>query len=223
MPSAIRQSDVDRLYEIVEHLDKAPFDLLIETRGGDTDASEAMISVLMTARHPFRAIVPNSAKSNGTLLCLAAEALVMGPTSELGPIEPLIDSIPATALLEEKGKNGDFDLLRFHARHSMAQTKKVAERALKFRMLSNAKRERDCAKIIKALCGRVSFPSHGSVIDADQAEEIGLSVLKLDGNDEIWKRIWLLYCMLRHDTHSRGIQKVFETNYISLSVLNGEL
>lgn len=221
MKSSINQADVDRLYEVVMEVDTAPFDLMIETRGGDTDAAEAMISVLMSAKHKFRAIIPNTAKSNGTLLCLASEELVMGPTSELGPIEPLVENIPAS-FFSSTETDKDYAVLKFHAEHALNQTKVVAARALKYCMLKGAEQQEKIQSVIEALCGRVHFPSHGSVIDASQAEELGLNVTYLRNNDDIWSRIWLLYCMLRHDTQIRNIQKVFENRRISLSVLNGE-
>lgn len=224
-PSRINQGDVDRLYDIVQDLDTEPFDLIVETRGGETDAAEAMISLLMSTKHSFRAIVPNRAKSNGTLLCLAAERLVMGPTSELGPIEPIVlDEIPATALVNfNTNGDRDLDIAKFHATHALEQTKLVAKRALRHKMCSDINRFDDASlvTIIDALCGRVKFPSHGSVIDAEQASDLGLAVTRLDKNDEIWNRVWLLYCMLRHDAELRNLQKIFETKKVSIAVLNG--
>ena len=43
-------------------------------------------------------IVANGAKNNGTLLALAARSIVMGATSELGPIEPFLNGIPCSIL-----------------------------------------------------------------------------------------------------------------------------
>ncbi|WP_186458484.1 SDH family Clp fold serine proteinase [Neorhizobium alkalisoli] len=225
MQSGITTSDVDRLHELVSDIDHAPFDLIVETQGGETDAAEAMISVLLAAKHPFRAIVPNRAKSNGTLICLASEAIVMGPPSELGPIEPLLDGkIPVTAIIGKSipGGEGDdpesaFNINKFHAVHALRQTESVGRYALKQGMLKDSAGDIDEA--IKNLCGRHKFPSHGSVIDATQAEEIGLKIVRLSSDDDLWQRIWLLYCMLMHDTKLRNIRKVFESKKVSLSVL----
>lgn len=223
--SQINQGDVDRLYEVIQDLDTGPFDLLVETRGGETDAAEAMISVLMQTKHPFRAIIPNRAKSNGTLICLAAECLMMGPTSELGPIEPMVQkNIPASALLDiVSDGDQELDVARFHAKHAMDQTKQVAKRALRHKMCADpaAFSDDDLTEIIDALCGRTRFPSHGSVIDATQAAELRLRVQAVDKTDPVWERVWLLYCMLRHDAELRNLQKVFETRKVSMSVVSG--
>ncbi|WP_425515518.1 SDH family Clp fold serine proteinase [Microvirga antarctica] len=61
-----------------------PVDLLIETNGGETDSTEAVIAILQNRLSDLRVIAANAAKSNGTLICLAAKKIVMGPSSELG-------------------------------------------------------------------------------------------------------------------------------------------
>ena len=71
-----------------------PVDLLLETIGGATDATESLVSLLRNITDNFRVIVADSAKSNGTLLGLASKSIVMGAASELGPIEPLVQGIP---------------------------------------------------------------------------------------------------------------------------------
>jgi hypothetical protein len=49
--------------------------------------------------------------------------------------------------------------------------------------------------VVEALTSRRQYHSHGSVIDADEAERLGLQVLKLSIDDELWQRLWLLRCM----------------------------
>jgi ClpP class serine protease len=68
----IRGQDVAFIAELLNDVGGSPIDLLIQTPGGETAATEAIISVLQNTVSDFRAIVPNAAKSNGTLLCLAA-------------------------------------------------------------------------------------------------------------------------------------------------------
>jgi hypothetical protein len=71
------------------HVDN--LDLLLHTTGGSGDAAEKFVE--MCRRHcknQFRVIVPNMAKSAGTLIALGADAILMGYCSELGPIDPQI-------------------------------------------------------------------------------------------------------------------------------------
>ena len=72
----------------------APADLLIETAGGWTDATEKIASLLQDLLPDLRVIIPCRAKSNGTMLALVGRQILMGPTSELGPADPFIQLAP---------------------------------------------------------------------------------------------------------------------------------
>lgn len=79
---------------IVELLHNVPrdsnIDFLLHTGGGDIDATEKIVSMLRTTvgKGRLRIIVPDFAKSAGTLIALAADKIVMSDSSELGPIDP---------------------------------------------------------------------------------------------------------------------------------------
>lgn len=64
-------------------------DLILNSPGGQPEIAEKIITTL---RHyyddDFRVIVPEFAKSAATIVCLGADAIVMGFCSELGPIDP---------------------------------------------------------------------------------------------------------------------------------------
>lgn len=64
-------------------------DLILNSPGGQPEVAEKIITTL---RHyyddDFRVIVPEIAKSAGTIVCLGADAILMGYCSELGPIDP---------------------------------------------------------------------------------------------------------------------------------------
>lgn len=87
--------------ELLGDISTEAVDILIQTPGGFTTATEALISLVQSTAPEFRAIIPKAAKSNGTLLCLAAKSIVMGVTSELGPIEPLFNGLPCSILIQD--------------------------------------------------------------------------------------------------------------------------
>lgn len=67
-------------------------DLMISTNGGDVDAALRIVH-LLRKRVPggrLRAVIPNTAKSAGTLVAIGMDRIVMSDTSELGPIDPLL-------------------------------------------------------------------------------------------------------------------------------------
>lgn len=69
-----------------------PVDLVLHTPGGDIDQAERLVLLCRKKVGDGRLLViePNSAKSAGTLMCLAADEIVMGSPSELGPIDAQI-------------------------------------------------------------------------------------------------------------------------------------
>ena len=65
---------------------------MLHTPGGDIDAAEKLITMVRThvGNGHLRIIVPDFAKSAGTLMALGADMILMSDTSELGPIDPQI-------------------------------------------------------------------------------------------------------------------------------------
>lgn len=66
-------------------------DLMLNSPGGSGETAEKIVEMCRDhCRKEFRVIVPNYAKSAGTLISLGADRVVMGYLSELGPIDPQI-------------------------------------------------------------------------------------------------------------------------------------
>jgi len=196
-----------------------PADLLIETAGGWTDAAEKIASLLRTLLPDLRVIVPCRAKSNGTMLALVGKQILMGPTSELGPSDPFIqiapnNMVPAQFLVNAQGVDPIISQL---ADHAIKQTRQLASTLLSTGMLKDCTADA-ITKVVEALTSRQQYYSHGSVIDAAEADRLGLKVLKFDAEDELWQRIWLLRCMYEFDASRVGALKIFEGPSLSNSL-----
>ena len=212
----IDQRDVALMAELLGDVGRKPVDLLLETNGGQTDATEALISMMKEVTDDLRVIVVNAAKSNGTLLCLAARSIVMGATSELGPIEPSINNIPCTILSSPEIAAQNFPLHKFGV-YALKQTTALAKKLLESGMMAKAKPE-DVEVVVTALSGRDVYHSHGSVIDCKEAGRLGLNVEYLAPEDELWQRLWLLYCMYDHDGRRDRHLKIFEGAAVSTAI-----
>ena len=214
----IHPSDDAFMAEVLRPVQGQPYDLLLETNGGYTDATEKMVAQLRSCNMDFRVIVPRRAKSNGTLVALASTQIVMGPASELGPIDPNVvlnpqQAVPAHFLLQIP--NADPVLLQ-SALNAVMQTKKLATSLLQTGMMAADSAE--VSNVVEQLATRNHFHSHGSVIDAAEATRLRLSVLSLGADHELWRRIWLLRCLYAHDIRKNGLVKVFEGARISNSL-----
>lgn len=207
--SDINDDDPIYITELLSDVAKDdPVDLMIETNGGKTDSTEAIISILQNRLSDLRVIVANAAKSNGTLICLAANTILMGASSELGPIDPHLNGIPCTVLSQPQVAVSNFPLQQL-AELGLKQTRKLATRLLKNGMLSNLS-DQQIEVVVNSLATRDTYFSHGSTIDHGEATALGLRVDALPAEDPIWRRIWLLYTMYDFDTRRDGYIKVFE-------------
>ncbi|TLF56206.1 hypothetical protein FE391_39780, partial [Nonomuraea sp. KC401] len=81
------------LYECLRGRERTErIDLVLFTSGGDVDATRRIALLLREHADRLTVLVPDHAESAGTLLCLAADELVLGPMAQLGPIDPHVSA-----------------------------------------------------------------------------------------------------------------------------------
>ncbi len=211
---------VDILDDVAQDSD---LDLLLHTPGGDVDQAERIVLLCRkrVGNGSLRVVVPDSAKSAGTLIAIAADAIVMGEPSELGPIDPQVTITtakgepmvrPAQSFLDGldsivKGAGDELSAAYFplldkldpalidFCRKALLRSEQFAEKFLTKYMLNG-----DPAKakeVAHALNNVEEHLSHGAVIDADRALEMGLKVELLAHDNDLWQAYWRLYCEMR--------------------------
>lgn len=215
--SGIEAGDLSFFVELLTDIEPGePVDLMIETDGGVTDATEAIVSLLQNTFTDLRIVVANAAKSNGTLICLAAKEIVMGPPSQLGPIDPSLNGIPCTILAQSDFAAVNYPLHQL-AILALRQTRKLAETLLADGMMKGVD-PTEIVRVALALGSRDTYFSHGSTIDHREASQLGLKVLALTAEDPVWQRIWLLYTMYDFDVRRDRYLKIFEGHGRSTAV-----
>jgi len=89
--NSIASDDVAPMGSILQSLDGPEvIDLIIHSPGGDGNTAEKIVDMCRAYLPPggqFNVIVPNKAKSAATLIALGADNIIMGYSSELGPID----------------------------------------------------------------------------------------------------------------------------------------
>lgn len=98
--NSLVKGDSDKIYNAVTGFnEKKPILLVLYSRGGSA-ASAYLIGKLCReyAKDEFHVAVPRFAKSAATMICCAANNIHMGSLSELGPIDPQINGLPALGL-----------------------------------------------------------------------------------------------------------------------------
>jgi len=152
-----------------------PIDLILHTPGGLVLA--AMQIARAVEAHPGKVtvFVPVYAMSGGTLIALAADEIVLGEFSVLGPIDPQIAGFPAASIVrvaKSKPVEHIFDLtlvLADMGEKALAQVKRGAVELLTPR-LDQASAE----KLAEKLAG--GHWTHDYALTAHEASELGLPV-----------------------------------------------
>lgn len=80
--------------------DDMPIDIIIHTPGGLVLSAEQIALALNRHKAKVRIFVPHYAMSGGTLLCLAADEVIMDENAVLGPVDPQVGEYPATSILK---------------------------------------------------------------------------------------------------------------------------
>lgn len=94
------KSDADHIYSAATKFsDRKPILLVLYSTGGMIDSAYLIGKLCREySSDKFIVTIPRQAKSAATLICCAADEIHMGSLSELGPIDPQIDQLPALGL-----------------------------------------------------------------------------------------------------------------------------
>lgn len=91
--SSLADDGLRVLYECLRKTGRTDrLDLVLSTGGGSVSTARQIALLLREYSGHLTILVPYRARSAGTLLCLSADTLVLGPMAELGPIDSQISS-----------------------------------------------------------------------------------------------------------------------------------
>jgi len=235
----IHRDDILGVVDLLRNVGRnCDLDLLLHTAGGNIDPAEKLASIIRTTvgTGSFRVIIPDFAKSAGTLMALAADRIVMSDSSELGPIDPqivlndghgnfiqhsVLSYLAAYRTHSEAlqrnpsdvaaqimmGKLNPETVKLFDSARIRAQ--KLAEKHLNRWMFQ--KEKGNFTQIAADLMDVERWQSHGQMIGWKDAQEMGLLVEYLDSESPDWRPYWQLYCHQRLTVKDR--QKLFESEH----------
>ena len=103
LQTEINDEDKNGFMMAVHKLDKSKgLDLILHTPGGRIDATESIVNYLHKKfSKDIRAIVPQIAMSAGTMMACSCKKIFMADHSNLGPIDPHLNGIPAKGVVDE--------------------------------------------------------------------------------------------------------------------------
>lgn len=107
-PTSIDYSDILPFSDQLSNLSSENIDIILETPGGLAEVVEDLVKLVRNKHKNVGIIVPGTAKSAGTIFSMAADEILMGELSALGPIDAQIVSngkrFSADAFLEGLNK-----------------------------------------------------------------------------------------------------------------------
>lgn len=205
------------LYKQLKKIGPTPkIDLILHSYGGTVDTPYKVVMLIREFCQEFSIIVPFAAKSAASMLVLGADEVIMGPLSELGPIDPLVKHpvykdilVPVQAvwhcfdyLQRSITTSGDPEVVSFLAtpmlnkldpwligdyEKTIKASRQYAEILMSNYMFKDSPERIE--RVARALTE--GYFSHGYPIGHQEAKELGLNVTVAQG--ELWEVIWNLY------------------------------
>lgn len=199
--NSLVKGDSDKIYDAVTKFsEKKPILLILYSRGGSA-ASAYLIGKLCReySTSEFHVAVPRFAKSAATMICCAANNIHMGSLSELGPIDPQINGLPAlglknsvehiaelvkihpeSALMFAEYLNKSLSLINLGYYERVAESaQQYAEKLLQTHSQNLKRPEREIAEELV-----YKYKDHGFVIDRAEAQNIfGDDVIKSNSEE----------------------------------------
>ena len=106
-PSAlsVSQDDIQGFMASLHNLKGKELDLILHSPGGSLEAADQIVQYLRAKYDHLRVIIPQNAMSAATMIACAADEIVMGKHSAIGPIDPQMQfgqmSVPAHTILAD--------------------------------------------------------------------------------------------------------------------------
>lgn len=204
---SITEEDLQGFMEVVHGLRNKQLDIILHSPGGSPVATEAVVKYLRKKFENIRVIVPQGAMSAGTMLACAADTIVLGKHSFLGPIDPQfilqtqlgVRMVPAQAILDQfemakqECKNAQ-NLgpwlpilsqygpgLLIECKNAIALSKKLVKDWLSQYMFHAQRRASYKASIVaRSLADHKEYKSHGRHLNRDDCKNLGLVIEDLE-------------------------------------------
>ena len=218
-------------------------ELLLHTSGGNVDIAEKLMRLVRSRvgqDAEIRVIVPDFAKSAGTVMVLGADCVVMSDSSELGPIDPQMEFPDSHGNVRLHSVQTYLDAYEEHYRIISENPDNVASKIMLGKIdpdtvtlcqavIARARQSAEyllmhgmfrkggnITQTVSKLLGTKRWLSHSQMISWADANdpEIGLIVEYLRQDDDLWQAYWRLYCLQRLAIEDHQ-KKLYESDRVS--------
>jgi len=231
--------DVQGFMEVVSNAKEGELDLIIHSPGGTAEAAESIMEYLRQRFEHIRVFIPIAAMSAATMMALAADEIVMGQQSQLGPIDPQfiiatpegIRSSPAKAILNQFELAKEeckvptnlaawTPILRTYSPGLLTQchdSQRLASNIvagwLERHMFAGEEAAATQAKeVAEWFADYESFNSHSRRVGREQAREKGVKIANLEDDHELQDALLSVHHATMHTFATTGTLKIIENH-----------
>ena len=237
-------SDLDKngFMNAVNGLDrKKGLDLFLHTPGGDFAATESIVDYLYQMfGTDIRCFIPQLSMSGGTMIACACKEIFMGKESNIGPIDPQYNGIPAHGVLAEfqealeSIKNDPASIPiwqtiigKYHptfigeCRNAISLASDIVEKWLLRGMLKgNTSASATARNIVTKLNNHADTKMHARHIHSDEAKKFGLKITMLEEDDKLQDIVLTIHHAYMHTFSASSSLKIVENHLGNAVVLN---
>jgi hypothetical protein len=237
---SIVDEDIQGFMEVISGLSGDELDIVIHSPDDTAEATEALVIYLRSKFNHIRAIIPHGAMSAATMLACAANEIIMGKHSFIGPIDPQVivhtrlglQSIPAQAIVEQfnRARKECMDdpknlgvwlpiveqygpALIVQCEHANELSKLLVTEWLQKYMFAGKKEASEISKEIgNKLSEHVVFKSHARHIGREQAKNLKLKIQDLEEDQNLQDLTLSVYHATTHTFDATPAVKIIENH-----------
>lgn len=236
---SVSDSDMTGLMEVLHGIREKELDLIIHSPGGSLTAAEAFVKYLRSKFDHIRVIIPHAAMSAASMICCAADEVVMGKHSFLGPTDPqfILNTslgtrmVPADAILSQfrlaqqecvdpKRLSGWLPMLNQYGPDLLIQcdnaiklSRDLVKQWLESFMFKGDGEAGDKAtKIADWLSSHGNFNSHSRHLARDELQARGLKISSLEKDSHLQDAFLSIFHAATHTFMGSGAVKIIENH-----------
>ena len=230
----VNDEDKNAFMASIHKLDRSKgLDLLLHTPGGDLAAAESLVDYL---RRMFgtdiRAIIPQLAMSAGTMIACSCKEIIMGKQSNLGPIDPQFNGIPANGVIAEfkqaidevtkdpsKAAIWQAIIGKYHptflgtCQKAIEWSQTIVHTWLTSGMLVGVPKSNEVAKnIVEGLSSQDATYNHARHIHIEELESLGLKITRLEDDPKLQDLVLTVHHAFMHTFSMTRAIKIVENH-----------
>jgi len=239
----ITNEDIEGFMEVFHGLSGTSLDLILHSPGGRAEATEAIVNYLRSKFQHIRAIIPHEGMSAATMLACAADEIIMGRQSYLGPIDPQfqlqtplgVQSVPAQAILDQfaRAKRECTEdranlavwipslqqygpALLEQCEHAKALSKELVSTWLATWMFRRSRQRKKRAETVaEALAAHEVWRTHGRPLSLDylKSRPLRMKVVALESDQQLQDKVLTIYHATMHTFGGTTATKIIENHH----------